>query len=304
MTYVPPSAPLSIGGVLDDWLRIFRSSFRRCWALALIAIAAGVLLEFLVTPRVPAAGTPSLQYFLQMYSAMSGPQSVFAQLLFWIVMAVVYGALLTQQSAVIRGDESFSNGKALAVGVSRLPQMIFGVILFVLVMIAISVPAAIVGAIAFGVYHHDVLLGGLLMMLPVIGLLAALIYVGARLQLWPAAIFVDDYGGAAALGRSWDLVRGHWWRVTAIGFVAGVVTWVLQFAVEGSLMLMSGVFSTHIGDVGDLIRRIRTAAMVAQIANLITMPLLTAVWLAIYRDLKLRREGGDLAARAEALGAG
>jgi hypothetical protein len=34
---------------------------------------------------------------------------------------------------------------------------------------------------------------------------------------------------------------------------------------------------------------------------LLTIPLLTAVWFAIYQDLILRREGGDLAARAEAL---
>ena len=308
MSYVPPSAPLSVGGVLDDWLRIFRSSFNRCWPLALIAVAAAALLEYVAVPTVPSAGTSSLLYFLHMLAAMSGPQTFFTQVLFWIVLGVVYGALLAGQWAVIRGDESFSSGKALAVGVNRLPQMIFGAILLALIMIAVAIPVGILAAIDFVKYHDG---GGFLlspfMLYTVLGALlviAAFIYIGVRLQLWPAAIFVDNCGAAAALGRSWNLVRGHWWRVTAIGFVAGIVTWILQFAVQGSVMLIFGVFRMHVGNVADLVSRIRTAAIVAQLARLVTMPLLTAVWLAIYDDLKLRREGGDLAARAEMIGAG
>lgn len=306
MSYVPPSAPLSIGGVLDDWLRIFRSSFSRCWAIALIATAAGALIEYLAIPTLPPAGTPPLQYYLHMYATMSAPQSFGAQVAFWLVIGIVYGALLTQQSAVIRGDASLTGGKALATGLNRLPQMVFGAILFVLIMIAVAIPVGIIAAIDVAEYHdHFGLALSPLMFVTALGAvlaMSAFIYLGVRLQLWPAAIFADDYGGAASLGRSWDLVRGHWWRVAAIGFVAGVVTGILQFAVEGSLMLIAGVFRTHIGDVADFIRRVRTAAMVVQLARIVTMPLLTAVWLAIYHDLRLRREGGDLAARAEALG--
>jgi hypothetical protein len=306
MSYVPPSAPLSIGGVLDDWLRIFRSSFSRCWAIALIATAAGALIEYLAIPKLPPAGTPSLQYYLHMFSAMSGPQGLFAQIPFWLVIGIVYGALLTQQSAVIRGDTSLTGGKALAAGLNRLPQMVFGAILFVLIMIAVAIPIGIIAAVDLAEYHEHFGLGiSPLMFFTVLGALLAIsafMYLGIRLQLWPAAIFADDYGGAASLGRSWDLVRGHWWRVAAIGFVAGVVTWILQLAVEGSLMMIAGVFGTHIGDVADFIRRVRAAAMIVQLARIVTMPLITAVWLAIYHDLKLRREGGDLAARAEALG--
>ncbi len=44
------------------------------------------------------------------------------------------------------------------------------------------------------------------------------------------------------------------------------------------------------------------AAAIAQLTRIVTLPLLTAIWRAISHDLKLRREGADLAARAQALG--
>ena len=306
MGYVPPSAPLSIGGVLDDWLRLFRESFSRCWPLTLVAVAAGVLLEYLMTPSVPPAGTPQLQYYLQMWSAVSAPQGFLAQLLFYLVMGVVYGALLAQQWAMIRGEAPLATASALTLGLNRLPQMILGMILLALIMSAIVLPAGVIGAIVFGLYHERAAIGltPLMVLFAVAVLLGfcAIIYVAARLQLWPAAIFADDCGGAAALGRSWALVRGHWWRVTLIGFVGGVLMWILELAVGIVTMLAAGLFSPPLGDIAGFIHRIRVAAAVAQTARIVTMPLLTAIWLAIYHDLKLRREGGDLAARAEALG--
>ncbi len=306
MSYVPPSAPLSIGGVLDDWLRIFRESFSRCWPLTLVAIAAGVLLEYLVTPSVPAAGTPPLQYYLQMWSAVSVPQSFLAQLLFYLALGLVYGALLAQQWAMIRGEAPLEAANALTLGLHRLPQMILGMILLALIMIAIVLPAGIIGALVFGLYHARAALGlspGMLLFAVAVLLgLCAIIYVAARLQLWPAAIFAAGCGGAAALGRSWALVGGHWWRVTLIGFVGGVVMWIFELAVGIVTMLAAGLFSPPLGDVAGFIHRMRVAAAIAQVARVVTMPLLTAIWLAIYHDLKLRREGGDLAARAEALG--
>ncbi len=201
MSYVPPSAPLSIGGVLDDWLRIFRESFSRCWPLTLVAIAAGVLLEYLVTPSVPAAGTPPLQYYLQMWSAVSVPQSFLAQLLFYLALGLVYGALLAQQWAMIRGAAPLEAADALTRGLKRLPQMILGAILLALIIIAIVLPAGVIGAVAFGLFHDRATpgLSPIMLLFAVAVLLGcgAIIYVAARLQLWPAALFAEDCGGAA-----------------------------------------------------------------------------------------------------------
>jgi hypothetical protein len=53
------------------------------------------------------------------------------------------------------------------------------------------------------------------------------------------------------------------------------------------------------------LRDIATAELVIQgvgiVANVFMLPMVPAVLLVMYRDLKLRREGGDLAARVGAL---
>jgi hypothetical protein len=96
-------------------------------------------------------------------------------------------------------------------------------------------------------------------------------------------------------------VKGHWWRVTGITFVAGVVMWVVTGAIGAAIGIAVAVLGFHGATPDLMVRRIQLIGTVSQVARLLTMPLLTAVWFAIYQDLKLRREGGDLAARAEAL---
>jgi hypothetical protein len=131
-----------------------------------------------------------------------------------------------------------------------------------------------------------------------------LIYLMARLQLWMAVMFSEDLGGASSLGRSWDLVKGQWWRVTGVTFVSGIIIWVLSAAVGGVGGLVIGVIGIHGSSPEELLHRMQLIATAGQIAQLLTLPLLTAVWLALYQDVKLRREGGDLVARAEALSGG
>jgi hypothetical protein len=301
MKYVAPSGPLTIGGVLDNWLRLFRASIGACWALALLAAIAGALVEFTITPTLPPpAGATGLQNYLHYWSQISGPTTFLADIVLWFVSLVVYGAVLAQQTEIVRGGETFSFGSALAKGLSRVPQMLLGGVLLVLIITAVCLPFGIVAAVMIPLLRHSPLV--MLVAAPIVlGMVIVLIYVTVRLQLWMAVLFSENLGGAASLGRSWDLVKGQWWRVTGVGFVSGIVIWILSFAVGAVGGFVIGVASVHGSTPDALLRRARLVGAAAQVARLLTMPLLTAVWLAMYQDVKLRREGGDLAARAEAL---
>lgn len=300
MKYVAPSAPLTVGGVLDNWIRLFRSSFASCWALALIVAAVGSLLEFMIVPRIPQmrAGTPLLQFYAQYWSAVRGPSIILTDIASWLLALTVYGGLLTQQAALVRGEEPFSFGTALSKSLRRLPQMLLASILVILIVAAFCAP---VGIVVFMASRHAAPLIILLGSLASIAAVILLIYVTVRLQLWMATMFSENLGGVACLGRSWRLVKGHWWRVTGIVFVAGVVMWVLTMAIGALVGIVVGFMGFH-GVTPDMaVRRVELIGAASQIGQLLTMPLLTAVWLAMYQDLRLRREGGDLAARAEAL---
>lgn len=301
MKYVAPSAPLTVGGVLDNWIRLFRSSFGVCWAFALLAAAAGAGVEFWITPKLPVmrAGMPLLQYYAQYWSTLRGPSILLIDITFWFLSLLVYGALLTQQAALIRGEQPFSFGTALTKSLSRVPQMLLGCVLLILIVAAILAPVGIGAAIMIALHSSGLAI--FLGVLAALALVIVLIYVTVRLQLWMAVMFSENRGGASSIGRSWELVKGNWWRVTGIGFVSGIVIWVVTLAIGAVIGIGVGVMGFHGGTPDRLVRRVELIGAASQIGRLLTMPLLTAVWFAIYQDLRLRREGGDLAARAEAL---
>lgn len=304
MKYVAPSAPLTVGGVLDNWIRLFRSSFGSCWPLPLLAAAGGACVQFTITPRIPPMhpGVSLLQYYAGYWAAVRGPSILLTDIAFWLLTLLVYAALLTQQAALIRGEAPFSLGTALGKGLRRLPQVLLGSILVILIVAAICAPMGI-GAALIARFHpagRAIVLGAL----AGVALFILLIYITVRLQLWMAAMFSENRGAGASLGRSWRLVKGYWWRVTGIGFVAGVVIWVVSLAIGALAGIVIGVMGFQATSPDLLARRVELIASASQVGRLLTMPLLTAVWLAIYQDLRFRREGGDLAARAEALGGG
>jgi hypothetical protein len=303
MKYVAPTAPLPIGGVLDNWMRLFRASLGACWALALIVAIAGAVFELTVTPTLPSRGATALQNYMNYWSSFRGPTTLLAYIAMGLVTLLVHGAVLAQQSALVRGGETFSFGVAFTKGLSRLPQMLLGALLIVLIIAAIFVPVGIVAAVTIPLLRHSP--AAALIFVPIVmAVVIVLLYVTVRLQLWMAVMFAEDLGGASSLGRSWDLVKGHWWRVTGVGFVSSIVIWILSVAIGISVGLVFGLIGVHGTTPDAMLRRVQLIGAGGELARLLTIPLLTAAWLAIYQDVRLRRDGTDLAARTEALSGG
>ncbi len=305
MQYVAPSSPLSIGGVLDSWIRLFRASFSRCWALALIAVAGSAVMQFFITPPLPVPGQNPLQALQQIFALMR--VAGLLMIVSWLITLVVNGALLTQQVAIMRGETSPSISAALGAGVRRLPQMLLAAVLMTLIVAAVCLPVGVGVGVIIALRHAGQDPVALTFVVVVVGLALAafLFYLVVRLEFWLPAMFVEDCGGAAALGHSWRLVKGHWWRVTMISFVAVIIMAILNMAltwIAGSVVALAGIHAMDaLANPAQFIHRMRIVGALAALGNVVIIPLLTAVALAIYHDLKLRREGGDLAARAEAL---
>ncbi len=262
--YTPPSSPQSIGGVIDDGLRLFRASFSRCWLLAIIP--GLVLAAFEMAFPLPVQPQSGLSYTAALQAIANSPRVIELDLLSLLLTLVFQGAVLVREIAIVRADESFTLARALGKSLRRLPGTVLGTVLFVL-------------AVA----------GGL------IALLIPGFWLWGRLQLWWAALFVEDASATAALGSSWRLTKERWWRAAAI------------FSVAVIIML---VFTLVFGFVGGLAAALSHTSLAGKATVLqlfsvgsaaISYPLDAAIWLAMYHDFKLRREGGDLAARAGAL---
>ena len=271
MGYVQPSAPQPIGGVIDDAIRLFRASWSRCWLLVVIPGLAGLVFTLAIPLSVPTSVKPSLSSLLQMYASIYTPRVIGFYCLLLIVSLTFHGAVLAYEAAIAAGNGTVSLAEAIGTGIRRVLWMILGWILF-----------SIVVGIGF------------------VALIIPGIWLWGRLMFWPPALFVDGQNALDALGTSWRLTRGNWWRGTVIVTVALIIALVLALVFSFAGGVVAGVVgaASHMG--------LRSRALLIQVfgivGNVIYVPLIAAMWIATYRDFKLRREGGDLASRAAALG--
>lgn len=272
MTYVPPSGPLPIGGVIDDALRLYRSMLGRAWLLSFafsLALAAFSFVLFLhVRDATPAAqGSAAMQSLQSMLSALHSPPILSLYLLVTLLTFALYGSLMAYGDAVARGENAFSLVEACAVGFRRLP----GIVL-----------ASVVCGVVVGVGLVAFVIPGL--------------WLWGRLQLWIAAMFAENATAFGSLGSSWNITKGNWWRGTTIFSVAIIMILVISIVFSIIAGAIAGVMRLSVTDANILVQ------LASMIANTITYPFFAATWLSMHRDFKLRREGGDLAARAGVLG--
>ena len=148
----------------------------------------------------------------------------------------------------------------------------------------------------------SLLLLTLLYVLGIVGATLLLILPGIWLYVaWAFALpvlLIEGARGRSALGRSFALVKGRWWRTfgtLVIGFIlAGIIS-----------ALVQGVFLVGIL-VGDDNRAVVLvlAALAGIVGLAITTPFQAALLTVVYFDLRVRKEGFDLELLAQGIGAG
>lgn len=275
--YTRPTAPRPIGGVLDDAVRLYRASFSRCWLLSLggavLSAAVGVwqarqmaaLPLASISVKNPASLTALATAMARLGRMEHSPMlwlNYFVLMLVWLL----FRAAIIRRQDDVASEREESLGEALGHVARHLPEFIVAGIVFLLVTT----------------------IGFMILIVPGI-------WLWGYLQLWLVAAATEDLGPFAALGRSWRLIERHWWRTSATLFVAIVIIVVL--GVAGSMFSGIAAVVAH----GDLVTILLITQLLSAVINVFTMPMLTAAMVAIFHDLKLRRDGGDLAARVSSL---
>ena len=137
----------------------------------------------------------------------------------------------------------------------------------------------------------------------VLGVLALLAFVVPGVWLFVAwavavpALLFEGARGRSALGRSFALVRGRWWPTFGALVLGFMLAAVVQVVVGGLLvaLLLTDVGSSPFAGVV-------IGQVAAAIATVLTTPFTAALVAVIYFDLRVRKEGFDLALLAERIG--
>ncbi len=179
---------------------------------------------------------------------------------------IVLGAAILRGESVAQGRQ-IGFGTAARAAARRVVAMILGTVSYVLV----------VG------------LGLVLLVVPGMILMVSL-------YLFLPAIVLDGKGIVESLNYSHKLVWGNWWRTTAIATIALIIIYLLYVVV--------GIAASFIVIAGgtDAATLFLLQTTVTLVGGLLVTPFFVSLYLEIYRDLKMRKHGSDLAARIESVG--
>lgn len=180
---------------------------------------------------------------------------------------ILYAACILLGESIAQ-DNRYAIGKCISFVLPRLLTLILAFILFAL-------------AVAVG-----------LVLLVIPGLILMV-----SLYMFLPAIVLDGKGAMDSLKYSHSLVWGNWWRTATIVTIAFIIIYVLMILVGvvfGMVLMVTGF---------DPVIAFLVEAGVTVLGGLLVTPFFIALYLEVYRDLKMRKTGGDLAARIESAGA-
>lgn len=260
--------PLGVGELLDAALKIYRSRAKTLLAAVAVPVLPVVLFSVLV-------------------SASAGEFQI------------------NQSTGELEGD-----GGDLALTMVALLVSSFAIVVATSIATAAcyrSISGAYVGddpdwreSLRFGFARVFSVLGLTILTLlaTLLGLVACVVGV-----LWPLAVFsvampamlVEELPATRAMGRSRNLVKGSGWRVLGIVLLGTVIASVFQG------MLSAPLAAVILADAGPVVEAI-VNGVVQMIATVLVTPFTAALTMALYVDLRVRKEGFDLYLWSQRLG--
>jgi hypothetical protein len=273
----PPQRQLSIGEVLDLSFRIYRATLLPSLLFATCGVIAGelagiyALIKGHTAPR--AGGAVG-----NMIAQLQDPTFIALYIVGVILTLVFYAAVVLREQAIITTGHA---GSEFTTALRRIPALIGLLLLVAIGFAACFVPGAIAG-----------------------GVLRALLFVAAGLVLCYAVVaiscaqtilLIDGAGPASSLARSWRLTTGSFWRLSVIYSVAIIVL----FALYAVIFAVAGMLATALAH-GDVAMVTAFAQVIGIILGAVATPFYAALALAVLADLKVRKEGADLAQRISA----
>jgi Membrane domain of glycerophosphoryl diester phosphodiesterase len=308
---VIPLRPIAVGEILDGAFTSIRRNPKATIGIAAIVLTISAvittLLEYILL-RQPGLNSTSQSLTNAQVTQLLGAVGISA--LVAIVLTIFVQLLLTGVLTAVIGRSVLGHritaGEAWQIARPRLLALLGASVLAFLAVLGPWLALALV-IVALAVGHAP---GGLIALVTVPGFIAALIFdvlLYIRFSMSAPVVVLERQGPTAALGRSWRLVRGSFWRVFGILLLTALIVVIAASVLRLPFGIISGVFSSGggaspLGGAGFItaaaghpsLLALIIAAIGSIIAGAITQPVSAGVTVLLYVDLRMRREGLDL----------
>jgi hypothetical protein len=251
---------MGVGEILDAAIRLYRAQWKSLMAIVAIALVPITFLQAFLTRSLATpfpSGSANVGAGVDSTLITSGVLTVI-QLL---VIQPFLTAAVAKASADVYLGHTVVVGPTFRYAVSRIHSILW---------------ISILSALA-------VLLGLVLLIIP--GIIVAI-----RFVFGSTVLVVEGRKGTKALGRSWQLAKGHFWKLLGTLLLANIMASV----VEGILSVPGAIAFAAIGPGGWPF-----LAIGSSLAAILTTPFTTLITVLLYFDLRIRKEAFDLEVMAQ-----
>lgn len=302
---IVPLRPLMFGEILDGSFQTIRRNAKAMLGASVLAQSLGAILAAGVT-----AVTATSMASIEAWADSASPADLASVGLGFLAAVLLVAVLTLFLSAVLQGAMVVPVARSILNRPTAFRQMwvLARSRAWALVRLAALMMAA--GLLAF------LLPGGLavilvssmkgtaaILLIPLVPAFIALsVWIYIKLMVAPAAVVIEELGAFDGLRRSWALTRANWWRIFGItlvvGIMVGIIGQVVMIPVSLLPTFLGGFISPHGGTGQDAAVAVAVGVATAVLGTLtgaVGFAFQTSVMALIYMDLRMRKDGLDIA---------
>lgn len=295
-----PLRPLALGEIFDGGFQAIRSNPR-----TMIGLSAVVLAIVTAVATVPEAAmlrrfgsvvtrtAPTLEDALNDMNARLEAGAI-GQLMTVIAVQIVTAMLVLTVSTAVLGQR-MSPGQAW----KRVRPRVFAVLGLALAQTFALVCALLLPAVpGIGVAVAGAQLPGIILaVLGLFGGVALTLFLGTRWAFTAPALLLEEQKVFAAMGRSFRLVRGSFWRVLGITLLAQLLVGIGGALIQTPFNVITSLVrdpDTGYTDFWANLGELSVQGVGQVLAGAVFYPFAAAVTTLLYIDVRMRREGLDV----------
>lgn len=287
---MPPRSPLpdlrprGAGEIIGASFKVYGAAWRVLLPVAAVFMVPYAFVSALVSSAMFRALPPD---FLTDPEAMPDPEVMFDAFarvlpflallaLFALFLPVMLGGLAWAVARTYLG-ETPTPGQVLRFAFSRFGALLWVVFLTFLVfavLFLVTIPLMVL------------LDNWFLVFLLFVVLFVALFVLFIRLTFAPIAVVVEDVRGTAALGRSWELVGGYFWKVLGTLLLGLIIVAIAEAAVSAPVNFSAQALLTGDGFLAGTL----LTFIAGVISGVVIQPFSAVVQTLLYFDLRIRKE--------------
>ena len=311
-----PLRPLSIGDIYQGAFAAIKTNARTMFGFTaallgvvlVISIATNYAIINLVLPNYLSPSSPYAAVFTSLSGSFSQLGGTLLQVLATVLLSglIVVAVSRSVLGRVASSKEVWERTKSKflpLIGLNIITSIISGLMMIIGIVVFFVLLASVASTAKTDrefLQDLGVSLVGLLILMVISALVSS--YLSIKFSVAPPAMVLENLGVFAAIGRSWSLTRGNFWRLFGINILTAIITSMVAGIFVGIADALGAIFIV-VGSSSpeDVIASLNTTyiliMVMSTIAQLLILPFTSSVNALLYIDLRMRKEGLDVELR-------